>query len=298
MDESITLKPSISLTQLPVQVSDVGASLCKYDMLNGDNGNIMAEFPSKLFPALLKYWRVSRGLSQLDLALGADVSARHISFMETGRAQPSKDMILMLASHLQVPLRHQNELLSAAGFEPVFPEPSVEALLESPIGQVLRAMLNLHEPYPMVIMDRAYNLLLSNQAAKAILQSYVAEPSALSDCINMFELLYDPRLIRPYIRNWPSTARHLLSRLHREVLLHPHDQALTKLLERVLAYPDVPVAWKVPDFSELSTGSLGICIEKGETKLNFMTTMTRFSAPQNITLEEILIESYFPISEN
>lgn len=257
----------------------------------------MASISSKLFPALLKYWRSSRGLSQLDLALIADVSTRHISFLETGRAHPSKEMTLTLANNLQVPLRHQNELLLAAGYEAVFPEPTVEALLESSVGNILRQMLDQHEPYPMVIMDKAYNLLLSNRAADILLSEFVAEPSALPNPINMFELLFNPLLVRPFIQDWPTSAHYLLSRLHRETLSQPHDQQLSALLKRVLSFPDVPTTWKAPDFSKPSDGSLGICIERKEHRLTFLTTITRFSAPQNITLEEILIESYFPLQE-
>src|SRR5215467_909511 len=124
----------------------------------------MSHEPSRLFPALLKHWRGRRGLSQLDLALAADVSARHVSFLETGRAQPSRDMVLRLGATLGIPLRDQNALLVAAGMPEAFPEPSFDDGLPEPIRLAVERMAEKQEPYPLVVMNRVYDVLLVNRA--------------------------------------------------------------------------------------------------------------------------------------
>lgn len=257
----------------------------------------MGESNSRLFPALLKYWRGLRGLSQLDLALTADVSARHLSFLETGRAQPSEEMVLTLANTLQVPMRNQNELLIAAGFEAIHPEPSMDDVLNSAAGPILQCMLDKQEPFPMVVMDSGYDALLMNQSATHFLMQFIADPSAIEETNNMFEVLYNPRLARPFIQDWETTAHIMLSRLHREVLLQPHNERLSKLLERILSFPGVPSSWKKPDFSHGNNATLTVRVKREDLELTFITTMTRFSLPQNITLEELLIESYFPANK-
>lgn len=236
-------------------------------------------------------------MSQLDLGLAANVSARHVSFLETGRAKPSYEMVLTLASTLQVPLREQNTLLQAAGYEAAFEEPPLTKVISTPMGQALELMLEKHEPYPMIVMDRGYDLLKVNKCGIRLLQSFVANPAALKPPINMFKMIFDPMLARPYISNWEGIAQVLLSRLHREALLAPHNHRLSELVEQLLAYPGVPEAWCLPDFSQSSEPVLVVSLKKDEWDLSFLTTMATFSAPQNITLEEILIESYFPLDD-
>jgi transcriptional regulator with XRE-family HTH domain len=252
---------------------------------------------ANLFSALLKYWRRERGMSQLDLSLAADVSSRHVSFMETGRAKPSREMVLVLASVLNVPLRDQNAMLQAAGFEAEFAEPSFEGELPPSIENVVERMLSVHEPYPMVIMNRRYDVLRMNAACMRILTPLVAEPAAIPTPINGFALLFDPRLIRPYIVDWPRVARTFLSRLHRESLASPQDEALGELLHALLEYPGVPDDWRTPDLSMPTDPTLSVWIEKDGLRMGFLTTLTVFSAPQNVTLEELRIESYFPLDD-
>lgn len=251
----------------------------------------------RLFPALLKYWRGARGLSQLDLGLAADVSARHVSFLETGRAKPSEEMVLTLASTLQIPLREQNTLLQAAGFESGFEEPSIENIVTTPMGKALEHMMKQHEPYPMIVMDRAYDLLMINNSGTQLLQAFINKPESLKTPINMFEVIFDPDLARPFIHDWTHTAHTMLSRLHREALLAPHNHRLSDLVEKLLTYPDVPEAWRLPDFSQVSEPTYTVRLIKDDMDLAFLTTMSNFSAPQNITLEELLIEGYFPLDD-
>jgi len=249
---------------------------------------------TRLFPALLRYWRAGRGLSQLDLALAADVSARHLSFLETGRARPSREMVLRLAATLDVPLRDQNALLEAAGHSAEFAEPGLDELAP-PIAQALARMLAAQEPYPMTILDRRYDLLRANASATSVLLRFVVEPAALPSPLNGFAFVFDPSLARPFILGWERLAHDMAARLHREVLARPQDAALAALLESLFAYPDVPDSWRQPDFSTPSQPTAELRLRKEEVELGFLTTITAFSAPQNVTLEELRIESYFPL---
>ena len=256
----------------------------------------MSHEPSRLFPALLKHWRGRRGLSQLDLALAADVSARHVSFLETGRAQPSREMILRLAAALDVPLRDQNAMLQAVGLPEAWSSATDQAITP-PIERAILRMLEKHEPYPMVLLNRRYDLLRANHGATRLLGRFLAEPAALPQPMNLCRALFDPRLARPYVVEWERVARILLSRLHRESLADPGDAELARLVEALLGYPDVPEAWRQPDFSLPSEPTLSLRIRRDGLDLAFLTTVTTFNAPQNIALEELRIESYFPLDE-
>ena len=252
---------------------------------------------ANLFSALLKYWRRERGMSQLDLSLAADVSSRHVSFLETGRAKPSREMVLVLASVLSVPFRDQNTMLQAAGFDAEFSEPSFQDGLPPAIENVVERMMAMHEPFPLVIMNRRYDVLRTNGAAMRILTPLVADAEALTPPLNAFRLLFDPRLLRPCVLDWPRVARTFLSRLHRESLASPQDQALGELVRALLEYPDVPEDWRTPDLSTPMEPALSVWIEKDGSRLGFLTTLTVFSAPMNVTLEELRIESYFPLDD-
>jgi transcriptional regulator with XRE-family HTH domain len=257
----------------------------------------MRERSLGLYPALLRHWRTRRGLSQLDFALAADVSARHVSFLETGRAQPSREMILRLGATLDVPLRDQNTMLEAAGFEAEYPEASFEGGLSPAIDKAIERMLLQQEPFPMVVMNRRYDVLRANHAAMSLLTRVVVDPTALGDPPNAMRLLFDPRLARPYLEDWERIARGLLSRLHREALSRPSDPELSSLLRALGEYPDVPEGFHEPDLSLPSEATLSFRLKKGELELGFLTTLTTFNAPQNVTLEELRIESYFPLDD-
>ena len=252
---------------------------------------------SNLFPALIKHWRNRRGLSQLDLALTAGVSARHLSFLETGRAHPSRAMILRLATALSVPLRDQNALLVAAGLTEAYAEPGAEAALAGPVHEAVEHMLAHHEPYPMVVMNRLYDILRTNAGAAALLPRVVAEPAALAGRPNALRMLFDPRQGRPFVLEWERVARALLQRLHREVLERANDDALADLLREALAYPGVPLDWQQPDLGAPSEPCLAIRLRTPDLELAFLTTITVFSAPQNLTLDELRIESYWALDD-
>jgi transcriptional regulator with XRE-family HTH domain len=251
----------------------------------------------RIFSALLRHWRTRRGMSQLDLALAAEVSSRHVSFLETGRAQPSREMVLLLAATLDVPLRDQNVLLVAAGFAPAFTEPGLEDGMPPAIGHAIERMLTHHEPFPMAVMTRTYDLMKINQAGGRVLSTMVLDPAALGHPPNLMRALFDPRLTRTFVIDWERTARELLSRLHRESLGRPGDEALSSLVGTLLEYPDVPAEFRQADFTAPNEPAFTLRLQRGDLKLAFLTTVTAFNAPQNITLEELRIESYFPLDD-
>ena len=251
---------------------------------------------SEVFQALLRHWRSRRGLSQLDLAIAAEVSSRHVSFLETGRAQPSREMVLRLGATLSLPLRDQNEMLRAAGFEDAFSEPNVDEM-PSPIARAIERMLAQHEPFPMIVLDRQYDVVQNNDGANRMLASMIADPSALPSRLNVFHALFDPRLVRQFVVDWDRVAHALVSRLHRETLSRPEDSALARLMRSLFEYPDVPESWRQPDFSVPSEPVLTLRLKRDELELAFLTMVTSFNAPQNVTLEELRIESYFPLDD-
>ncbi len=251
---------------------------------------------TQLFSALLKYWRGQRGMSQLDLALAADVSSRRVSFLESGRASPSEDMVLRLMATLGVPLRDQNEVLRAASFAARFLGPPLDAM-DASIDLALARMLHQQEPFPMVVMNLAYDVLRTNAAAQTVFSHFVLDPAHVPAPLNLYALVFDPQLARPFIQNWPQVGQHMLARLHREALSRPNDARLWALLERVLAFRDVPQTWRQPDFSHTSEPTFALVLERGPLALRFFMVVTAFSAPQQITLQELRIESYFPLDE-
>ncbi|HEX5657527.1 MAG TPA: helix-turn-helix transcriptional regulator [Polyangiales bacterium] len=257
----------------------------------------MSRDDSTLFSALLRHWRTRRGLSQLDLSVNAEVSSRHISFLETGRAQPSREMVLILGAALGLPFRDQNALLRSAGFQDAFAEPNVSEGLTGAIARTVERMLAKHEPYPLVVMSGGYDLVRANHAATKLLGWATLDPSALKPPGNLFRTVFDPRLARTFIPEWERVARWLINRLHREALARPNDAVIGQLLRDVLAYPDVPASQRQPDFTDMSDPVLAFRIQRDGRELSFLSTVTHFDAPQNVTLEELKIESFYPLDD-
>ncbi|WP_231928810.1 helix-turn-helix domain-containing protein [Micromonospora echinaurantiaca] len=239
---------------------------------------------------LLRRWRLSRTLSQLDLAIQADVSARHISFVETGRTIPSSAMVLRLAEHLNVPLRERNRLLVAAGHAPVYRErtpgdPDFDRVREA-LGRILRA----HEPYPAIALDRRWNVLIANAAFDILLEGVDSE--LLQPPINMMRLGFHPRGLAPRIRNLAQVRAHLLPRLGRQAA-HTGDPHLIALHEELLAYgqDEQPPG---PDPADIA---LPIQLDHHGTELCMINTVTTFGAAFDLALEEVTIETYLPANE-
>jgi transcriptional regulator with XRE-family HTH domain len=232
-------------------------------------------------------------MSQLDLALEANVSARHLSFVETGRSQPSREMVLTLAEHLEVPLREQNALLLAAGYAPVFSETSLDTDEMRPVRRALKAILSGHEPYPAVILDREWEIVASNAPAREMLEGVsgglVAPPP------NALRIALHPDGLAPRILNFGEWSNHLLTRLHRQALLS-QDPALLALERELLTYPGVEDASGVAEPAEMLFVPLQLRLPSG-TVLSMFSTIATFGTALDITLEELSIESFFPADE-
>lgn len=243
---------------------------------------------------LLRRWRSARRLSQLDLALRADTSSRHLSFVETGRSQPSREMVIRLADALEMPLRDRNALLVAAGYAPVYRQTGLDADDMALARRAIDFMLRQQEPYPAVVLDRHWNLLRANEGA-ASLFGYLLErepPDA-----NVLRLVFRPDALRPFITNWEEVAGSLLHHAQQQADWAPDDETLRSLVDEVLAYPDVPDRWRVRDVDATAPPLLTVEFRKGEQSLRFFSMLTTFGTPHDVTLEELRIECSFPADE-
>lgn len=239
---------------------------------------------------LLREWRHRKGLSQLDLAIRAEVSARHVSFVETGRTIPSSAMVLRLAENLGVPLRERNRLLVAAGHAPVVPQRPLEDPQLATARQVLERILRGHEPFPALVVDRRWNLLFANAAIEVFLEG--VDASLLRPPVNMMRLGLHPRGFAPRLRNLGQVRAYLLPRLARQVA-RTGDPELSALYEEVLSYgPHGDTA--PPDPADIA---LPIRIRHQEADLCLFNTVTTFGAAFDVTLEEIAVEAYFPADD-
>jgi transcriptional regulator with XRE-family HTH domain len=239
---------------------------------------------------LLRDWRTRRRLSQLDLALEAGVSARHLSFVETGRSRPSAHMVLQLADRLEVPLRNRNQLLLAAGHAPVFEQHALDDPEMAPVRRAIDLILDGHDPYPAVVIDGAWEMLGANRAV-ALLTAGVA-PELLEPPVNVLRVSLHPDGVAPRIANLGEWRAHLLERLERQIAL-TGDPALATLLEEVSGYPGPP--------REAGAGEPEIAVplrlssEAGE--LSFISTVATFGTAVEVTASELSIESFFPADE-
>jgi transcriptional regulator with XRE-family HTH domain len=250
---------------------------------------------SRMFPALLKYHRGRRGVSQLELALEAEVSARHVSFLESGRAQPSAEMVLRLLSVLGASLREQNEALTAAGLEARFPEPASDGIAPE-IRAAITQMMRQHEPFPLSVLGLDATVIAANRAAERLFRSFAADPAALVPPLNVFALFFDPRLWRPFVVDWELVAHAMIARLHREALLRSEPR-LSALVDRLLAFPGVPQAWRRADFSAAFGPTATFRLKRADLEMGFLVTLTTFAAPRDVTLDELRIESCFPLDD-
>lgn len=247
-----------------------------------------------VFPTLLRYWRNTRGLSQQALAETADVSAKHISFLETGRAKPSQPMVLRLGATLDLCLRDQNALLRTAGFSGAFAE-SEPGALDPSIQHALTMMMDHHEPYPLLVFNGGFDLVQANGAATRLLELLLGPKLATER--NVLKMVFDPELLRPHIVEWERVAQMLLIRLQRDALYRRRDETLQQLLSTLCAFPGVPQEWRTPDLQSADAPTFSVQFEHAGQRFSFLTTLTVFQAPQDVSLEELHIESYFPLDE-
>jgi transcriptional regulator with XRE-family HTH domain len=246
------------------------------------------------FGLALREWRTRRGLSQLALSGNAGVSSRHLSFVETGRAQPSREMVLLLARALDVPLRDRNDLLSAAGYAPVYRATKLDAPALAQARRALDFVLRQQEPYPAIVIDRHWNILQANDGTSRLVE-LLLEPSVPADLgLNAMRLMLHPRGFRSHIVNWEAMAAALVQWLHRDILSGLGDAETRRLLDEVLAYPGVPRQWGRLDLDASTDPFLPIEFRRGDVELRYFSMLTNLGTPHDITLQEIRIESFYP----
>jgi transcriptional regulator with XRE-family HTH domain len=240
--------------------------------------------------ALLREWRERRKLTQRELALQSAVSARHLSFIETGRARPSREMLLHLAERLEVPLRERNRLLLAAGFAPVFGERSLEASEMAPVREALDRFLTAHEPYPALVVDRHWNVIASNRGVAYVTRGVAAE--LLAPPKNALRIALHPDGLAPRIRNLADWSGYLLAQLRREIEATV-DPALESLYEELLAYPGISAALGRANPPTSRDIMLKHELRLDRTDLSFFCTFTTFGTARDLTLAELTILAFY-----
>jgi len=240
---------------------------------------------------LLREWRQRRRLSQLELALDADVSAKHLSFVETGRSAPSREMVLHLAEQLEVPLRERNVLLIAAGFAPLFRERALADPALDAARQAVDLVLAGHEPHPALAVDHHWNLVSANRAVTPFLT--VTEPALLQAPVNVLRLSLHPGGLAPRIVNLAEWRSHLFARLRRQIEVSA-DPVLVELLRELDAYPGAGTAGSNEADSQYAGVVVPLRLISPSGVLSFISTTTVFGTPMDITLSELALESFFP----
>ena len=240
---------------------------------------------------LLREWRQRRRLSQLDLACEAEISTRHLSFLETGRSQPSREMVLHLAEQLEVPQRERNVLLVAAGYAPMFPERSLEDPVLDNVRRAIHLVLEAQKPYPAFAIDRRWNIAASNAALPQLYDG--VSPDLLKPPVNALRLGLSPQGLAPKIANLAEWRAHLLARLRRQIDL-TGDSALMELLQELLQYPGgVSKTPTMPVGAMQHAVVVPLQIRAGGQMLSFFSTTTIFGSPVDVTLSEIALECFY-----
>ncbi|MGI8856142.1 MAG: helix-turn-helix domain-containing protein [Thermomicrobiales bacterium] len=271
-------------------VSDLDQSPGETQRRHGARHLTIAHQPQRPVGELLRQWREHRRLSQMDLALQAEISTRHLSFVETSRSRPSRAMVLHLAEQLDLPLRERNHLLLAAGYAPVYAETALDDPHLSAVRAAVRQVLTAHEPYPAAVVDRGWNLVDAN-ASLALFTDGVA-PALLAPPANALRVSLHPDGMAPRIVNLGEWRAHLLGRLRRQIALTA-DTALADLYEELRAYPcDQPEpAIDLPGPGDIV---VPLRIRHGDGELAFFSTVATFGTPLDVTIAELAIESFFP----
>ncbi|RDK10530.1 helix-turn-helix domain-containing protein [Cupriavidus lacunae] len=260
------------------------------------------------FPGLLRYWRGKRGYSQLALSLAAGVSQRHISFLESGRARPSREMVLALAERLGVPLRQRNRLLLASGFAPAYSEHALASPPLQMVQQAIALILAKQEPYPAVVLDRFWNLVDANAAYCGMLDTLLGgrPPASLAEDtrrINLMLTVFDPDGLWPVIENARQVGRYLLRRVWQELQVQAHDQTARAIFGRIADWhPDMvgPGGVLLPEDDGTDgppSPLLPVVLHAGAFRASLFSTLTTLGIPQDITLQELRIECFFPADD-
>lgn len=240
---------------------------------------------------LLSNYRKQNRLSQLDLSLLADVSSRHISFIETGRTKPSRSMLMRLADVLDLPHRDSNLLLHSGGFTPAYSTMDLESSEMATVRAALEMMLENHNPYPALVVDGSWNVLMANRAQQ-LMAAQIPQVNGSTPSRNLLEAVFRQDGFRPFIENWDEVASHLLRRLYKQVLAFakPEQDALYKRLLEM----SPPENWQQPDESPADGPMLTVDFNLGGQTLSMFSTLSQFGSALDTGMEELLIESYFP----
>lgn len=253
------------------------------------------------FGAALRYWRGKRGISQLRLALDADISQRHLSFLETGRAQPGRELILKLGLVLDIPLRQRNAMLLAAGFAPAYRERSLSDPELGAVMQALDFMLAQQAPYPALVVDRLWNLVMANEPAANMMRLFLGMPAHApiprDGSVNVLKLILDPNGLRQYLVNWEDVCTDLLQWVQREAMGDGPGSEATALLDELMALPGIALAASQPNLERRALPFLPVTLKKDDIALNLFTTITTLGTPHDVTVHELRLESFFPADE-
>jgi transcriptional regulator with XRE-family HTH domain len=248
------------------------------------------------FSARLRWWRERRALSQLDLANLARVSQRHLSFLELDRTQPSRDMVLRLSAALDLPAREQNALLHMVGFAPVWRQSALGAPELATVDRALDYVLAQQEPYPGFVVDRRWNLLRANKAGQCFvgfLTDSPPQPPDPAQPVNLADALVAPNALRPLIANWRDVVLYFIRSVRADALADGNPETAA-LLDRLLAYPDVPALWETLSPADMQEPVLAMHFVKGATSMRLFTMLATLGTANDITAQEIRIESFFP----
>jgi transcriptional regulator with XRE-family HTH domain len=244
---------------------------------------------------LLRQWRDLRGKSQLDLALDTGISQKHVSFVETGRSTPSRQMVIDIADGLEIPLRERNAILLAAGHAPAYRDEPLDAPSMHHIERAVKRLLRQHEPFPAVVMDRSWNVIETNASSPAFFGRFI-DLEARPKPRNLLHLMFDPQGMRPHIVRFEETARSLLQRLRREAVGHVIYIRTRALIAELMAYPDVPQDLS-PRPSNGMLPMIPIGFRVGEQVLDLFSMITTVGTPQTVVAEEMRIETMFPTND-
>ena len=242
---------------------------------------------------LLRHWRAVRRMSQLELASEARTTPRYVSFVETGRAQPSRHMVVRLARALDIPLRERNQLLLAAGFAPIY---ALEPLDSPQLAQVqlaLRSMLDQHEPFPAVVMDRRWNVVDANTGARALFGHLLA-PMPIPDDANVLRMIIEPGPVRRGVRNWEAVVPALLERARREAIAGVFDDETAELVQQLRDRPEVATLLTRADEPGPPVPVIDIGFSLDGAALNFFSVVSTVGSPIDVTAQELRVEAFFP----
>ncbi len=240
---------------------------------------------------LLREWRRRRGWSQLQLAAEVGVSQRHLGFIEVGRSEPSRALVLGLARVLDIPLRERNALLLAAGYAPLYPDPAWDADEMRAVRRALDRLLRQHEPFPAVVLDRHWNVLQANAAAPRLFGRFV-DLAARPQPRNLLHLLFDPQGVRPFIANWPEAARGLFERIAREAVGGVIDERLRDLIDELRRYPDVDTGWRSVDAAGAGPVIPVTFVKDGES-FSYFSMVSTVGTPATVAAQELRVECMF-----